>query len=93
MKFVETQTDMFPSYQKIYDAIVTKTWANKESIFGAAENGYGIQNWFSLSKEERITSIESTINKFVQSREYSILLTCNWRLDLPCGSDVLSLIL
>ena len=42
---------MFASYQKIYDAVVSKTWESKAAIFGTNENGYGIPNWAALTSE------------------------------------------
>ena len=33
------------------------------------------------------------IDQFVLCRESQIMVACSWRLDLPCGSDILSLIL
>lgn len=93
MKYQETQPEMIQSYQKIYDAIVQKTWERKTAIFGSAETGYGIPDWSTLNQDERVTAIENLINSQVQSREYQLLITCSWRLDLPCGSEILSEIL
>ena len=54
----------FP-YQKVYDAIVSKIWENKDFIFGNIEQGYGIENWSTICEAERVTSIENKINTFI----------------------------
>lgn len=74
MKYKETQVDMYAEpllcYQKVYDALVSKIWGQKAKFFGSSENGYGIENWSTLSENERVTQIEEKINTMVQLREY-----------------------